>query len=143
LEDAREMPMIGRRDHIAGGWAQIVTLDDGIDAFCLLVAVALVTIIALGGRSVVRDVVAVLFTVFVPGWAVVSNWPAVARRSRVAVSIVFSLTLLALIATVTLWLHFWHPIAVTEVESVVAAAALVAALARRSHGAIEEDRVGS
>lgn len=106
------------------------SLDVVFDAACLLVSVALITILGVGGRSAVRDVVAVLFTVFVPGRAIATQWPAMARHAPVATSVILSLTLLALLATVTLWLHFWHPLGLAEVEAVVAAVALAVQLVR-------------
>jgi uncharacterized membrane protein len=132
MTDRATPPATRRPNHASGHGGAGLGLDDALDAGCLFVTVALVTVLALGGRSVVRDVAAVVFTVFVPGWAVVSNWPAVGRRSRVAASVVVSLSLLTLVATVTLWLHYWHPVGTAEIEGVATVAALTTALARRS-----------
>jgi uncharacterized membrane protein len=132
MTDRATPPATGRPNHASGRGGADLGLDDALDAGCLFVTVALVTVLALGGRSVVRDVSAVVFTAFVPGWAVVSNWPTVGRRSRVAASVVISLSLLTLVATVTLWLHYWHPVGTAEIEGVVTVAALTTALVRRS-----------
>lgn len=122
--------MIGDPNKAAEDTARNNSIDNVFDAACLLVSVALVTIIAVGGRSSVRDIVAALFTVFVPGRAIATYWPEMARHAPVATSLVFSLTVLALVATVTLWLHFWHPLGLAEIEAVVAGVALAVQLVR-------------
>ena len=105
-------------------------LYDVLDAASLCVAVALLTLLLLGGRSVVRDVITVAFTGFVPGWAVLSNWSILSRRF-LPLSIALSLALLALVATVTLWLHSWHPIDAAQAECCAAILALSVSLMRR------------
>ena len=60
-----------------------------------------------------------------------SNWPGIATRSPVAVSVLFSLVLLTLFATVTLWLRFWHPLGLLEVECIISIVALLIGILRR------------
>jgi uncharacterized membrane protein len=93
--------------------------------------VAVAVAVATNERSAFRAVVGVAFALFVPGRAIVSNWPSLAVRPHVALSILFSLSTLTFVATVTLWLNYWHPLGLLEVESVVAVVALVVGLVRR------------
>lgn len=105
-------------------------LYDVLDAASLCVAAALLTLLLLGSVSVVRDVVTVAFTAFVPGWAVLSNWSILSRR-YLPLGVALSLALLALVATVTLWLHVWHPVDTAEAECCAAIPALSVSLMRR------------
>jgi hypothetical protein len=91
------------------------------------VAVAVLT----KNESAVRAVAALFFTLFVPGRAVVSNWPGIATRAPIALSVFFSLVLLTFFATVTLWLRIWHPLGLLEVESVISIVALLIGIFRR------------
>ena len=104
---------------------------DLIDITCIAVTAAIAVAAATNERNAIRSVAAVAFLLFVPGRAIVTNWPAVAARSQVAVSVLFSLTALTLAATLTLWANFWHPIGLLEVECVITAAALLAGILRR------------
>lgn len=121
--------------------ARGVPVDNILDAACLVVTAALMTVVAAGGHTAIRPASAVAFTLFAPGWATVTNWPAMAQRSRVAASVLLSITILTLVATVTLWLHFWHPYGVLEVEGAFVIAAVVIGLLRRNRSA-SRDRLG-
>jgi uncharacterized membrane protein len=117
-------------DALAPPTAAAPRVHDVMDIGSLFVAVALFTVLVAGGTSAVRDVTGAAFTVFVPGWAVVSNLTTL-RRPYAGLAVVLSLALLALVATVTLWAHLWHPVGLAEVECVVASALLVLSLVRR------------
>jgi uncharacterized membrane protein len=104
---------------------------DLIDIACVAVSVAVAVAVAVNERSAFRAVVAVAFSLFIPGRAVVSNWPTLAVRPHVALSIVFSLSILTFVSTVTLWLNYWRPLGLLEVESGVVVVALFVALGRR------------
>ena len=56
---------------------------------------------------------------------------SLAVRPQVALSILFSLTVLTLLATLTLWAGYWRPLGLLQVECVVFGAALVVGLVRR------------
>lgn len=105
--------------------------SDLIDIACVAVTAAVAVAVATNERSVIRSVVAVIFLLFVPGRSIVSNWPVVAERSQLAVSVLFSLTVLTFAATVTLWSNFWHPLGLLEVECGITIVALFAAILRR------------
>jgi uncharacterized membrane protein len=111
--------------------------SDLIDLACIAIATIMVLSVALNSQNAVRAVAAVIFALFVPGRAVVANWPAIATRAHVAVTVLFSLTLLTLIATAALWSHFWHPLGLLVVESILSAGALIAAILRR-HRALDK-----
>jgi hypothetical protein len=104
---------------------------DLIDVACVVVTVAVAVAVASGQHNAFRAVAGVAFTLFVPGRAIISNWPSMAVRPQVALSILFSLTVLTLLATLTLWAGYWRPLGLLEVECVVFGAALVVGLVRR------------
>jgi hypothetical protein len=51
-----------------------------------------------------------------------------AARSNVAASVLFSLSILTLLATTTLWAGYWHPLGLLEIECVAVGVALLTAL---------------
>ena len=85
---------------------------------------ALIILIALGVEGPVRGVFALGFVTFVPGWAIVRNWPAAARYSIAALSVLLSLAICAALATITLWLHLWHPVGLFFVTAIASGAAI-------------------
>jgi len=121
-----ESSVIGTDKHAA----QIMR-DDMIDMGCVAVSVAVAVAVATGERSAFRVVVGVVFALYVPGRSIVSNWPRLAARSNVAASVLFSLSILTLLATLTLWAGYWHPLGLLEIECVAAGVALFTALLRR------------
>jgi uncharacterized membrane protein len=107
---------------------------DVLDLAAVAVTAAVAVAVATGERSAFRTVVAIIFALYVPGRAVVSNWPGLAARSHIGLSILFSLSILTLLATVTLWLGYWRPLGLLEVECAIVGVALFTALWRkRSH----------
>ena len=105
--------------------------DDLIDMGCVAVTVAVAFAVATSERSAFRAVVGVIFALYVPGRALVSNWPSMAARSNVAASVLFSLSILTLLATVTLWAGYWHPLGLLEVECLAVGVTLFTGLLRR------------
>lgn len=106
-------------------------LGDLLDLLGVLIGVGLLLLL-LGGRSgAPRVLLALAFVGYVPGRAVVSNWPMLARWSEVAMSMIYSVAILGLAATVTLWAHFWHPLRLFQVEAVLSLAGLALGTARR------------
>jgi hypothetical protein len=86
-----------------------------------------------------RLVLTLLFTFFVPGRAIVSNWPRMARWSGVGMSIVFSLGTLTLLATLTLWIRLWNPLALFMAVAVVSLSGLIIGIARRQRNETADD----
>jgi len=113
--------------------------DDLIDMGCVAVTVAVAVAVATGERSAFRAVVGVVFALYVPGRSIVSNWPRLAARSNLAASVLFSLSILMLVSTLTLWAGYWHPLGLLEIECVAAGLALFTALLRRRRA----DRTGA
>ena len=109
--------------------------SDLIDAACLAVIAVLTVAVLVDERNAVRVLAAIAFTLFVPGRAVISNWPILSTRSPITASILFSLAILTFVATITLWSDLWHPIGLLEVECVISAAALITAMLRRRSAA--------
>ncbi len=105
--------------------------SDLIDAACLGVTALLAVTVLANERNAVRIVAAIIFTLIVPGRAVISNWPILATRSPIAASILFSLGILTFVATITLWSNLWRPIGLLEVECAVSTVALTTAILRR------------
>ena len=98
------------------------------------VSLGLVGMVIEGGTGLVRILLVVAFAFFAPGRAVVTNWPRFAYWSEFGMSIVLSLAMLTLLATVTLWAREWHPVGLFQVEAGVTAAALVIGMIRRHRG---------
>jgi hypothetical protein len=71
-----------------------------------------------------------VFAFFVPGRAIVSNWPRLAGWSDVGMSVVLSLATLTFLATVSLWARIWHPLALFDIEAVLSLIGLGIAIAR-------------
>jgi uncharacterized membrane protein HdeD (DUF308 family) len=112
-----------------------------LDVVACAIAVALGLLVAVDFSASLRLLLALLFTFFVPGRAIVSNWPRVARWSAVGMSIVFSLGVLTLLATVTLWSGLWNPLALFSVEAVASLAGLIAGIIRRQRNEVFDDDV--
>jgi hypothetical protein len=109
-------------------------MRDLLDAAGVTVSVGLLGLIVDGATGPARILLAVAFAFFVPGRAIVTNWPRFAYWSEFGMSMVLSLALLALLATVTLWAHEWHPVGLFEVEAPLSAVALVVGMIRRHRG---------
>jgi hypothetical protein len=108
-----------------------------LDLLAVLVAAGLLALVAVAGPTLPRILLTLGFTFFVPGRAIVSHWPRLARWSQVGMSIVFSLSALTLVAMTALWAHYWHPVGIFQVEAALSLVALIAALARRRRSLAE------
>lgn len=104
---------------------------DVLDLLAGIVAIGLVVVTIEGYQSVPRVLLTLIFTVYVPGRAIVANWPSMARWSEVILAFVFSLAVLCLAAMTTLWAHYWHPIGLFQAEATLSVAGLVIAVVRR------------
>ena len=120
-----------------------------IDAACTVVTGALLTLTVVGWVGLARVLLAFAFAVYVPGWAVVTNFMPKTRASRTALPVLVSVTILTAAATFTLWLHAWHPLQVFDIEAGASIALLSVGTIRRErrqlhgepplHGAVRED----
>lgn len=107
-------------------------LGNLLDLSAILIAIGLLTLSVAGESGLPRILLAVAFTFFVPGRAIVTNWPRMERWSQVAMPMVLSLALLALLATITLWAHEWKPMDLFEAEALLSLAGLGLGIALRS-----------
>ena len=102
-----------------------------LDVLAAVVAVALLVLVAANASGPLRILLVLVFTFFVPGRAIITNYPRMARWSDLGTSIVVSLGVLAFLATVTLWARFWHPLGLFQVEAVLSLAGLAVGIVRR------------
>lgn len=91
----------------------------------------LLLLVVVNFSATLRLLLTALFTFFVPGRAIVSNWPRVARWSAVGMSIAFSLGVLTLLATSTLWAGLWHPLTLFLAEALASLVGLSIGIIRR------------
>jgi hypothetical protein len=95
-----------------------------LDIVAALIAVGLLALVVTGWAGPLRLLLALAFAFFVPGRAIVTNWQRIERWSAVGMSLVFSLAILTVLATVSLWLRAWHPLALFGAEAVLSLAGL-------------------
>src|ERR1022692_3360891 len=104
---------------------------DVLDLLAGLVAVVLLVRVFTDRVGAARLLLALLFAFFVPGRAIVSNWPRMADWSGIGMSVVLSIATLTLLATVCLWARIWHPLALFQIEALLSLIGLGIAIARR------------
>ena len=102
-----------------------------LDVLAAVVAVALLALVAMDASGLPRILLVLVFTFFVPGRAIIANYPRMARWSDLGASIVVSLGVLAFLATVMLWAHLWHPVGLFLIEAVLSLAGLAVGIVRR------------
>lgn len=106
-------------------------LSDILDGAAAVIACGLVAFSLVGIQGFPRVLLALGFLAFVPGRAAVVHWSRLAAWSEVAVSMLFSLVSLALLAAVTLWVHYWHPLGLMQAEAGLSVLVLAVAVFRR------------
>jgi len=104
---------------------------EGLDVLAAAVAVALLAMVQENASGLPRILLVLGFTFFVPGRAIITNFPRMARWSDLGASMLVSLGVLAFLATVTLWAHFWHPLGLFQAEAVLSLAGLAAGIVQR------------
>jgi len=102
-----------------------------LDLAGALIAVALLAVVATDQPGPLRMLLTLGFTFFVPGRAIVTNWPRMARWSAVGMSMVLSLAVLTLLATIFLWAHLWQPVLLFQAEAALSLAGLAVGVVRR------------
>ena len=106
--------------------------DNVIDLSAGLVTGGLIALVYLGTAGIPRILLALAFVFFVPGRAIMTNWPEMIGWPGVAMPMILSVTFLTLLATVTLWAHVWQPVILFEVEAWLSLAGLCLGMARRN-----------
>jgi len=104
---------------------------EGLDVLAAAVAVALLAMVQENASGLPRILLVLGFTFFVPGRAIITNFPRMARWSDLGASMLVSLGVLAFLATVTLWARFWHPLGLFQAEAVLSLAGLAAGIVQR------------
>jgi uncharacterized membrane protein HdeD (DUF308 family) len=117
-----------------------VRRDDALDIASGMSSLSLIVLLHYGAGGPARLLLTLLFAFFVPGRAIVTNWPVMAAWSEIGMSLLISLVVVTLVATVTLWMHIWNPLAVFEVEAWLSIVGLSYALARRRQLDLAQDR---
>lgn len=118
-------------NRVRGHAALAVRLADSLDLLAAIIAAGLVILVSADRSGVPRVLLSLVFLFFVPGRAIVSNWPTLGWWSEAAMSMVLSLAVLALLATVTLWMHIWHPLGLFQLEAVASVVGIVVGTLRR------------
>lgn len=113
------------------GAGNLLYSEQAFDVFAALITIGLIALVYGGFSGSLRIAMTLAFAFFVPGRAIVSNWPRLARWSATAMPMVLSLAVLGLLATVTLWAHVWHPYQLFELEAFVSLAGLAMGIMRR------------
>ena len=106
-------------------------LGNLLDGIAALLSVSLVALVVADLHGPLRVLLGAGFAFFVPGRAIVSNWPRMRQWSEAAMCVVLSLAVLVLLATVTLWAHAWHPLGLFGVEAGLSLAGLAVGAGRR------------
>ena len=104
---------------------------DMLDMTAIVLAVLLVALVFVGWSGPLRVLLTVAFAFFVPGRAIISNWPRMGQWSEAAISMVLSLAVLVLLTTVMLWIHSWHPLGLFQVVAGLSLVGLIIGMARR------------
>lgn len=102
-----------------------------LDIVAALIAGGLLALVVTDHVGPTRLLLALAFAFFVPGRAVVTNWQRIERWSAVGMSLVFSLAILTVLATVSLWLRAWHPLTLFGAEAVLSLIGLGIGASRR------------
>jgi hypothetical protein len=118
-------------------------LGNVLDLSASLIALGLLALSYTDRTGLPRTLLALGFAFFVPGRAIVSNWPQMESWSKLAIPMVFSLALLALLATTTLWAGVWHPMVLFQVEAWLSIAGLCLAMARRNRSGLDHPEQAS
>ena len=104
---------------------------DPLDYTALAVTGALVALIATRGAVPVKELFLLIFISYVPGRAVTTHWTSLKGATLAVTTLMGSLALTTLLATVILWLHWWHPATLFAGEVAASATSLVFGLTHR------------
>jgi len=102
-----------------------------LDLIAALNTVALVALVHSGRDGIPRILLTLGFAMFVPGRAIVTNWPRMSRWSETALTVTLSLAVLTLAAMISLWAHLWHPVGMFYGAAALCLAGLIAGQIRR------------
>ena len=83
------------------------------------------------------------FAFFVPGRAIVSNWPRMARWSAAAMPMVLSLAIVSVLSTAALGVHRWDPVRLFDLEAALSLGGLAIGMKRRHSAANAHSPAGA
>jgi hypothetical protein len=106
-------------------------LADALDLLAALLAMGVIVLVATADNGLPRLLLALGFAFFVPGRAIVSNWPKLARWSEAGSAVVLSLAATTLVAMGALWIHEWRPLALFYAEAGLSLGGLAFGILRR------------
>lgn len=112
---------------------------EALDLLAACIAVWLVVLIDTDRIGPPRVMLALAFAFFVPGRAIVTNWPRMARWSAAVMPLVISLAVTTLAAMIALWAHLWNPLLLFQIEAWLSLAGLGVGIARRHRGLSDAD----
>ena len=120
----------------SGGTVGSHGVTGGLDAWALdggslVITLVLAVMVAFGVTGILRVFLALGFAAYVPGRAVVANWPSARARSEIALPVVLSISMTTLASVLGLWLHAWQPLTQFAVEATASVLALTVALLPR------------
>jgi glycosyltransferase involved in cell wall biosynthesis len=115
--------------------------SDVLDALAVLDSFGLLAVLYAHETGPARILLAAVFLFYVPGRAIVDNWPTLARWSQVAMPLVLSLVATGLLATVILWAHAWDPLLLFQIEAWVSVVGVGVGAARRHTSVLQLARV--
>jgi hypothetical protein len=115
----------------SAGRQPAVRQGNALDATAIVLSVCLIALIFADRYGPLRVLLTLGFAFFVPGRAIVGNWPRMGRWSEAAMSMVFSIAVLIILTTVMLWIHAWHPLGLFLVVAALSLVALIVSMARR------------
>jgi uncharacterized membrane protein len=119
-------------------------LGDVLDLLAATITISVLVVSVTGHSGLPRIVLTTAFSFFAPGRAIVSNWPMLATWSQAAMSMILSVTVLALIATLVLWEHAWNVPAIFRTEAALTLVALAVGIGRRHvRRGNEDEQLGS
>lgn len=101
-----------------------------IDMSALGVIVALSVVMALGVTGLGRVLLALAFSLYVPGRAVLTLLPTMRATPHLGLSVVLSISVLVIVSVVALFVHLWQPDALYGVEAALSFVAISFSLAR-------------
>ena len=105
-------------------------LDLVVDTAALTVIAALGSTIAAGAHGPLRELLALVFVTFVPGWALLPH-PFKRWSTQAALAIAISLTVGSGASAVMLWLSLWAPTVLFALLAAVSCTLIVPRLLRR------------
>ena len=105
--------------------------DDVLDLLSGFMTACLLAVFYAGWSGWPRTLLALAFTFFVPGRAIITNWGGMTPSPKFGLSMVLSLGVLTLLATMGLWTHAWYPLTLFQIGAWLSLFGLSVGIIRR------------